>query len=67
MAATAEAIAAKMSAALREWVTSHPPIAEPSGKHDTLRLIETVRTRPNHSGSVRRCLTQLEQLARGWT
>ena len=31
MAAVAKAIAAKMSAALREWVTSHPPIAEPHG------------------------------------
>jgi hypothetical protein len=33
-------------AALEEYATNHPPMAEPSGRPDRLRPIETVRTRP---------------------
>lgn len=46
-AASSEARAAASSAADGETPTRMPPKADPNGKPDTLRLIETAMTRPS--------------------
>src|SRR5262245_34004985 len=57
IAAATEASAAIAKANEEECTTTRPPIAEPSGRPDMLKLMDTASTRPSQSGSVRRCLS----------